>query len=69
MIPKVRTWKVTVNETGEVLYFDTINKNMVRIILRLDYARLWGKSFKISVVKEKPIYKNYGFSQPVGLED
>ena len=53
MIPKVRQWKITVNETGEVLYFDTINKNMVRIILKLDYARLWGNTFKISVVKEK----------------
>ena len=52
MIPRVRSWKITVVETGEVLYFDTINKNMCRIILRLDYARLWGKTFKISVVKE-----------------
>lgn len=52
MIPQVRQWKVTVVETGEVLYFDTINKNMVRIILRMDYARLWGKTFRISVVKE-----------------
>ena len=48
MIPKVRQWRVTVNETGEVLYFDTINKNMVKIILKLDYPRLWGRSFRIS---------------------
>lgn len=51
MIPKVRKWKVTVVETGEVLYFDTINKNMVKIILQLDYARLWLKTKKISLIK------------------
>jgi hypothetical protein len=58
-IPPVRTWKVTVNETGEVLYFDTINKNMVRIILRMGCDRhlRWGKTFKISVVKEKKQYE------------
>ena len=36
MIPKVRTWKVTLPD-GQILYIDTITKKMVRIILRHDY--------------------------------
>jgi hypothetical protein len=59
MIPKVREWKVTVVETGEVLYFDTINKNMVRIILRLDHPRLWGHTFKIRAIRRLPIIATY----------
>ena len=52
MIPKVRTWKITVVETGEILWMDTINKAMVRIILKLDYPRLWYKTLKISSVRQ-----------------
>ena len=51
MIPIVKSWKVKVVETNETLFIDTINKRMVKIILQMDYARLWGKTFKISVVK------------------
>jgi hypothetical protein len=52
MIPQVRTWKITVVETGEILWIDTINKMMVRLILKLDYPRLWGKQLKISSVRQ-----------------
>jgi hypothetical protein len=52
MIPKVRTWTVRVVETGEVIQLDTINKNMCRIIMRLDHPRTWGKTLKISRNKE-----------------
>ena len=48
-IPPVRTWKVRVVETGEVMMLDTINKRMVRIIVGMDYPRLWGKTLKISL--------------------
>jgi len=51
MIPKVRQWQARVIETGEVLLIDTINKRMVRLILNLDYPRLWGKTIKISLAK------------------
>lgn len=51
-IPTVKTWNVTVVETGEKLQFDTISKRMVKIILKLDYPRLWGNSFKISPQKQ-----------------
>ncbi len=60
-IPPVRTWKVRVVETGEVLYFDTINKRMVRIIVGMDYPRLWGKTLAISLVK----YNGYERSEDV----
>jgi hypothetical protein len=52
MIPQVRTWKITVVETGETLWIDTISKRMVKIILNLDYPRLWGKQVKISSVRQ-----------------
>jgi len=51
MIPKVRQWQARVVETGETLLIDTINKRMVRLILRMDYPRLWGKEIKISLAK------------------
>lgn len=51
MIPKVRTWRVRVVETGEELFFDTINRRMVRLIVGMDYPRLWGKTIKISLVR------------------
>jgi hypothetical protein len=51
-IPQVRTWKVTVAETGEVLWIDTITRRMAALILKLDYPRLWGKSLKIVSVRQ-----------------
>ncbi len=52
MIPKVRTWKVTVVETGRVLLVDTINKDFARWIAREHYG-FWGKTLKVSVVKDR----------------
>ena len=49
MIPKVRTWKVRVVETGEVYRLDTINKMMVKLIMRFEYPIHWGKTLKISL--------------------
>lgn len=49
MIPQVRTWKITVVETGEILWIDTITRMMVKIILKLDYPRLWGKRVTIGL--------------------
>jgi hypothetical protein len=51
MIPKVKSWKCRVVETGEVIWLDTITRTMCKIILKLDYPRLWGKTIKISLAR------------------
>jgi hypothetical protein len=53
MIPKVRTWKVTAVETGRVVFVDTINKRFARWVARENFG-MWGKTLKVSVVKETP---------------
>jgi hypothetical protein len=55
MIPQVRTWKITVVETGEILWIDTITRRMVKLILNLDYPRLWGKTLKIASVRQQKL--------------
>jgi hypothetical protein len=50
MIPPVRTWKVTVVETGEVLLIDTINKDFARWVAVTDYGH-WNKTLKVSLRK------------------
>ena len=55
MIPPVRTWKVTVVETGEVLFIDTINRSFARA---LAMARgHYGQTFKVSLDKIPAIKK------------
>jgi hypothetical protein len=55
MIPKVRTWNVRIpargNEPEERLTIDTPTKALVRIIVRMDYPRFWGREIKISLAK------------------
>ena len=50
MIPKVRTWKVRVVETGQILLIDTINRRFARMIAIHDYG-MWGKTLKVSLSK------------------
>jgi hypothetical protein len=50
MIPKVRTWKVTVVETGRVVLVETINKRFARWIATTEFG-MWGKTLKVSLVK------------------
>jgi hypothetical protein len=49
-IPPVRTWKVTVVETGEVFFIDTINKRFARMTA-IEQHSLWGRQLKVSLVK------------------
>lgn len=51
MIPQVRTWKVTVVETGEIFFVDTINKRFARMTAIEQHA-LWGKTLKVSLVRQ-----------------
>lgn len=48
MIPKVRTWCVTVKSSGIKIHIDTINKRMARLIFRQDYIQYWGEDITIS---------------------
>jgi len=67
MIPQVRTWKVTVEETGEVFLVDTINKRFARMTAIETHA-LWGRHLKVSLHKPKEVFskdfQQFGFSQP-----
>lgn len=55
MVPKCRAFRVRVlDDSGsevERFEFPTINVNMARLIVRLDYPRTWGKRLVISAVR------------------
>ena len=51
MIPKCRFWKVRTEDNKFSATIWTINKNMVRIICRMDYPSTWGHRLIISVAK------------------
>jgi hypothetical protein len=52
-IPQVKSWNVTIVETGKTFIIDTINKRMVKIILGLDHPESWQKTCKISLKKSQ----------------
>jgi len=51
-IPSVKSWRVTVIETGEQFEIDTITKKMVNIIFRMDYPKYWGMAIRIGLLKK-----------------
>lgn len=55
MIPRIKTYKVMVVETGETYYFDTISKKMAKLIMKLDYPKSWGKTLRISVYNNEAL--------------
>lgn len=55
MIPRIKTYKVTVIETNETYYFDTVSRKMAKLIMKLDYPKSWGKTLRISIHNNKSL--------------
>lgn len=54
---RIKTYKVTVGDTGETYYFDTTSKKMAELMMKLDYPKSWGKSLIISIHNNKSLTK------------
>jgi len=55
MIPKVKTFVVTVKDIGTKIEIDTVTKMLARIIFRQDYMQYWGHDITIGVKRTKKL--------------